>query len=369
MKIICSKSNLLAGVNIVSKAVPSKTTMTILECILIDTTKGEIKLTANDMELGIETTIEGEIIEKGLIALDAKILLEMVRKLPDNDVTITTDASYKATITCEKAKFNIVGTAGEDFSALPQIDRSESISVSQFTLKEVIRQTIFSIADNLTNKILTGELFEIQKDVLKVVSSDGLRISLRRIHLKDSYPDKKVIVPGKTLSEISKILPGDTEKEVNIFFTNKHILFEFDSTTVVSRLIEGDYLKIDNILSADYETRVSINKKEFQNCIDRSTLLVKEGDKKPIILNIQDDVMELKMNSVIGSLNEEIDIAKTGKDLMIGFDPKFLIDALKVIENEQIELKLLNSKAPCFIKDEDETYTYLILPVTFSSVK
>ena len=369
MKIICSKSNLLTGVNTVSKAVPSKTTMTILECILIDATKGEIKLTANDMELGIETIIEGEIIEKGIIALDAKILLEMVRKLPDNDVTITTDASCKATITCEKAKFNIVGKAGEDFSGLPQIDRSESISVSQFTLKEVIRQTIFSIADNFTNKILTGELFEIQEDILKVVSSDGLRISLRRIHLKNSYPAKKVIVPGKTLSEISKILPGDTEKEVNIFFTNKHILFEFDSTTVVSRLIEGDYLKIDNILSADYETKVTVNKKEFQNCIDRSTLLVKEGDKKPIILNILDDVMELKMNSVIGSLNEEIDITKTGKDLMIGFDPKFLIDALKVIENEQIELKLINSKAPCFIKDEEETYTYLILPVTFSSVK
>lgn len=204
MKIICSKSNLLIGVNTVSKAVPSKTTMTILECILIDTTKGEIKLTANDMELGIETIIEGEIIEKGIIALDAKILLEMVRKLPDNDVTITTDASYKAIITCEKAKFNIAGKAGEDFSALPQIDRSESISVSQFTLKEVIRQTIFSIADNFTNKILTGELFEIQNDILKIVSSDGLRISLRRIHLKNSYPAKKVIVPGKTLSEISK---------------------------------------------------------------------------------------------------------------------------------------------------------------------
>lgn len=137
---------------------------------------------------------------------------------------------------------------------------------------------------------------------------------------------------------------------------------------MVSRLIEGDYLKIDNILSADYETKVTIHKKEFQNCIDRSTLLVKEGDKKPIILNIQDDVMELKMNSIIGSLNEEIDITKMGKDLMIGFDPKFLIDALKVIDDEQVEIKLLNSKAPCFIKDNEETYTYLILPVTFSSV-
>lgn len=368
MKIICSKANLLNGVNTVSKAVPSKTTMTILECILIDATKGAITLTANDMELGIETIIDGEIIEKGIIALDAKIFLEMVRKLPDNDVTIETDPSYKATITCEKAKFNIVGKSGEDFSYLPLIERSESICISQFTLKEVIRQTIFSIADNFTNKILTGELFEINGDVLKVVSSDGLRISLRRIHLKNSYPARKVIVPGKTLNEVSKILPGETDKDVNIFFTDKHILFEFDNTTVVSRLIEGEYLKIDNILSADYETKIKVNKKEFQSCIDRSTLLVKEGDKKPLILNILDDVMEIKMNSIVGSLDEEMDISKMGKDLMIGFDPKFLIDALKVIDDEEVEIKLLNSKAPCFIKDAEENYIYLILPVTFSSV-
>ena len=368
MKIICSKSNLLNGVNTVSKAVPSKTTMSILECILIDANKGEIKLTANDMELGIETVIDGEIKEKGIIALDAKIFLEMVRKLPDNDVTIETDATYKATITCEKAKFNIVGKSGEDFSYLPQIERSESIVVSQFTLKEIIRQTIFSIADNFTNKILTGELFEINGDVLKVVSSDGLRISLRKIQLKNSYPAKKVIVPGKTLNEVSKILAGDIDKDVNIFFTDKHILFEFDNTTVVSRLIEGEYLKIDNILSADYETKIKLNKKEFLGCIDRSTLLIKEGDKKPIILNILDDVMELKMNSIVGSLDEELDISKMGKDLMIGFDPKFLIDALKVIDDEEIEIKLLSSKAPCFIKDDEENYIYLILPVTFSSV-
>ena len=368
MKIICSKTNLLNGVNTVSKAVPSKTTMSILECILIDANKGEIKLTANDMELGIETVIDGEIKEKGIIALDAKIFLEMVRKLPDNDVTIETDATYKATITCEKAKFNIVGKSGEDFSYLPQIERSESIVVSQFTLKEIIRQTIFSIADNFTNKILTGELFEINGDVLKVVSSDGLRISLRKIQLKNSYPAKKVIVPGKTLNEVSKILAGDIDKDVNIFFTDKHILFEFDNTTVVSRLIEGEYLKIDNILSADYETKIKLNKKEFLGCIDRSTLLIKEGDKKPIILNILDDVMELKMNSIVGSLDEELDISKMGKDLMIGFDPKFLIDALKVIDDEEIEIKLLNSKAPCFIKDDEENYIYLILPVTFSSV-
>ena len=368
MKLICSKSNLLRGVNIVSKAVPTRTTMAILECILIDASTNEIKLMANDMELGIETKIEGTIEERGVIALDAKIFSEIVRKLPDNDVVIETDASFKTVISCEKAKFNIVGKSGDDFSYIPYIEKNESIVISQFTLKEVIRQTIFSIADNDNNKLMTGELFEINGNLLKVVSSDGLRISLRRIELKNTYPDKKVIVPGKTLNEISKILSGDADKDVNLFFTDKHILFEFDNTTVVSRLIEGEYLKIDNILSADYETKVKINKREFLSCIDRSTLLVKEADKKPIILDIKDDVMELKMNSIVGSLDEEIDIVKNGKDLMIGFDPKFLIDALKVIDDEDIEIKLLNPKAPCFIKDEQESYIYLILPVTFSTV-
>lgn len=368
MKLVLSKSNLLNGVQIVSKAVPNKTTMSILECILIDATKDSITLTANDMELGIETTIEGDILQKGIIALDAKIFLEIVRKLPDNEITIETDDSYKTTITCEKAKFTIIGKSGEDFSYLPEIEREDSIIVSQFTLKEVVRQTIFSIADNDNNKLMTGELFEINGNELKVVSLDGHRISIRKITLKDSYEPRKVVVPGKTLNEISKILPGDADQDVSIFFTDKHVVFEFDQTVVVSRLIEGEYFRIDQMLSSDYETKVKINKKELLNCIDRATLLIKEGDKKPIIINIIDGAMELKINSIIGSMNEEIDITKSGKDLMIGFNPKFLIDALRVIDDEEIDIYLVNPKAPCFIKDAEEKYIYLILPVNFTTV-
>ena len=368
MKLICSKSNLLNGVQIVSKAVPNKTTMSILECILIDASKGEIKLTANDMELGIETIIDGEILEKGMIAIDAKIFLDIVRKLPDSNITIETDSNYKMTITCEKAKFNIIGKSGEDFSYLPKIERYDSIIVSQYTLKEVIRQTIFSIADNDNNKIMSGELFEINENELKVVSLDGHRISIRKIELSNYYPNKKVIIPGKTLNEISKILTGGADDDVVISFTSKHVVFEFDNTTVISRLIEGEYFKIDQMLSSDYETKVKIYKREFLNCIDRATLLVKEGDKKPIIINITDGNMELKINSTVGSMNENIDIEKSGKDLMIGFNPKFLIDALKVIDDEEIDIYLVNPKAPCFIKDANEKYIYLILPVNFTTV-
>ena len=201
-----------------------------------------------------------------------------------------------------------------------------------------------------------------------MVSLDGHRISIRKIQLKDSYEPRKVVVPGKTLNEVSKILPGDAQSDVVISFTPKHIVFEFDNTMVVSRLIEGEYFKIDQMLSSDYETKVKINKKEFLNCIDRATLLVKEGDKKPIIINITDGSMELRINSVLGSMNEDIDIEKSGKDLMIGFNPKFLIDALRVIEDEEVELYMVNPKAPCFIKNPEESYIYLILPVNFSTV-
>ena len=368
MKIVCSKSNLVKGVSIVSKAVPSKTTMPILECILIDATTDLIKLTANDMELGIQTEIEGEIIDRGMIAIDAKIFSEIVRKLPDNDVVIETDENLQTIITCEKAKFNISGKPGEEFSYLPIIEKDDSIEISQFTLKEVIRQTIFSISDTESNKMMTGELFEIKDNILRVISLDGHRISIRKIELKDDVNNKKLIVPGKTLIEISKILSGEAESMVNISYTNNHIVFEFDRSIVVSRLIEGEYFKIDQMLSNDYDTKVRINKKELLNCIDRATLLVKEGDKKPIIITIGDEVMELKIKSQIGSMDEEIFINKEGKDLMIGFNPKFLIDALRVIDDEEVTLYLMNAKAPCFIKDEEESYIYLILPVNFNAV-
>ena len=367
MKIICSKANLVKGVSIVSKAVPSRTTMPILECILIDASANEIKLTANDMELGIETVIEGEIVERGIIALDAKFFSEIVRKLPDNEVVIESDDSFQTIITCEKAKFTIAGKSGEDFSYLPYIEKNESITISQFTLKDVVRQTIFSIADNDTNKLMTGELFEINENRLRVVSLDGHRISIRNIELKENYSPLKVVVPGKTLQEISKILTGEAEDMVDIYFADNHILFEFDQTKVVSRLIEGEYFHIDQMLSSDYDTKVKVNKREFLSCIDRATLLIREGDKKPIILNIQDGSLQLKINSFAGSMNEELEIDKEGKDLLIGFNPKFLIDALRVIDDEEVTIYLMNAKAPCFIKDDEESYIYLILPVNFNA--
>ncbi len=366
MRIICEKSDLLKSINIAIRAVPVRTTMPILECILIEARGNEIRLTANDMDLGIETKVSGLIEETGTLAVEAKMLSEIVRKLPDSAVTIASDKNYTVTITCEKAKFVISGKSDDDFSYLPAVEREDSVEISQFTLKNLINQTIFSIAANENNKMMSGELFEIRSGYLRVVSLDGHRISIRRVELRESCPDRKVIVPGKTLQEISKILSGEMDDMIRLSFARNHLVFEMEGTTVVSRLIEGEYFSIDQMISTDYETKLVVNKREFLSCIDRATLFVREGDKKPIILDIRDDELTLSIDSPLGSMNEELAIMKEGKDLMIGFNPRFLIDALRVIDEEEVTLYMVNPKAPCFIRDEDETYTYLILPVNFT---
>ena len=366
MHIICDKSKLIEGMNIVLKAIPGKTTMMILECVVIEVKDNQIKLIANDLQLGIETLIDGEIKQEGSVAVGAKVFFEIIRKLPSDNVSITVDEDYHMNISCGKAKFNIMAKATDEFPYLPNIVKDKNVNISQFTLKDIIRQTVFSISDNENAKVMTGELFEIHDSELKVVSLDGHRISIRKVKLNRSYDDVSVIIPGKTLIEISKIINGGMDDEVSIFFTDKHVLFEFEDTIVLSRLIEGEYYKIDKMLSTDYETKVTVNKREMLECIDRSTLLLKESDKKPVIIDVQDDYMKFAMNSAIGSMDEDIDASKEGKDILIGFNPRFLMDALRVIDEDEITMYMINPKAPCFIRDQEETYIYLILPVNFN---
>lgn len=364
VKISCPKSSLMNGINIVSKAVSTKSTMTNLQCILIEASLSEIRLIANDIEIGIETIIEGNISEAGKIALDAKLLSDIIRRLPDSEVIIETNANNQANIRCERSKFNIPGTGGEDFNYLPEVEKNRSITISQLTLKDIINKTIFSISDQENTKIMTGELFEINGDELRVVSLDGHRISIRKVKLKESYDNMKVIVPGKVLSEMTKILNGGAEDDISIYVTDKHILFEFEQTKVVSRLLEGEFYKIDQMLTNDYETKFTINKREFLSCIDRASLFIKESDKKPIIMDIDNSNIYLKIDSSFGSMNEELEIKKEGKDIRIGFNPKFLMDALRAIDDEDVDIYMINPKSPCYIRDEENSYIYLILPVS-----
>nr|MCR4999521.1 DNA polymerase III subunit beta [Lachnospiraceae bacterium] len=360
-----SKEELKKGVDIVSKAVPTRTTMAILECILIDASSDEIKLIANDMEIAIETTIEGQVIERGVIAVDARWFGNLVNELQNKngEITIETNEKFQTKITCDSLVIDVISKSGEDFPNIPIIQRNQPIVISQFTLREIIRQTIFSVSKEDKIKILTGELFEISGNKLKVVSLDGHRVSIRNIELKDSYEDRKIIVPGKTLQEIRKIIGGSSEDNTSIFVTDNHIIFEFDKTVVVSRLLEGEYFNISQMISSDYETMIKINKKEFYNSIKLSTSMFNEEDKKPIIMNVEDNKLNLKLSSFIGNFDENIDITKEGKNLQIGFNPKYFIDALNVIEDEEVTIYMLDYKNPCLIKNDKEDYIYVILPV------
>ena len=288
MKISIRKANLLQGITTVSKAVSNKTTHPILSCILVEASGGVIKLTANDMEIGIESYVDGTVIEDGKVALEAKLFSDFIRKLPDSEISIESDKENKTLIKCERLEFNLPGKSGNDFSNLPVVSKDKYITISQFALRDVINQTIFSISDNENNKLMTGELFEVSNNRLSVVSLDGHRISIRYIDLKGDNSDIKVVVPGKSLSDISKIMNGGVDDPVNIYFNENNILFEFDNTKVVSRLIEGEYFRISHMLSVDYQIKMKINKREFLDSLDRATLLIKESDKKPIRLSIGD---------------------------------------------------------------------------------
>ena len=367
MKILCAKTQLMAGVNTVSKAVSYKTTMDILQCILIEAYDGKIRLTANDTELGIETVIDGQILEQGQIALEAKIFSEIIKKSPDSEIFIETETNGKTNIECEQIHCSIMGKAGDDFTHLPEISRENMLSISQFDLKETINQTIFSISDNENNKLMTGELLKVTGDTFSLTSLDGHRISVRRVTLSESYPDMEVIVPGKSLSEVSKILTGDAEEQVSLSITDKHIMFSFDRTRVVTRLLKGKFYNIDQMLSTDYETRITVNRMDFLRCLDRSSLFTRESDKKPIILKMENDRMEIMISSQIGSMQEQLAITKEGKDLVIGFNPRFLSDALRSIDEEEVSVYLINSIAPCTFRDEERRYLYLILPINVNN--
>ena len=365
MKISASKSELIKSINIVLRAVPSKTTMNILNCILIDASVDEIRLTANDMELGIETIVQGMILQRGIICLDAKLLSEIVRKLPDAEVVIETDDNYQTLITSENSVFHIVGKDPSEFPHLPMIEKEDPVVLSQFQLREIIRQTIFSIALNDSNRILTGEYLEIRENELRIVGLDGHRIAIRQLTLDKSYHEHKVIIPGKTLSELMKILTGEQDDLVSLYFTRNEILFEMDGTIVISRLIEGNYFRIDQMLSNDYETTVVLKKTDFMNSVDRAMLFTSESEKRPLVLSVESNSINMKINSQLGSMSDTLEIEKEGKDLKIGFNPKFILDALRVIDDEKITVYFLNAKAPCFIKDEEQSYIYMVLPVNF----
>lgn len=363
MKIICNRNDLLIGVNTVLKGVSTRTTLPILQCILLQTNNDKLKLVSNDLEIGIESTVSANIIETGSIAIEAKIFSEIVKRLPDSNIEITVDENNLMSIKCEKSNFNIPGQNADEFIPLPNVSKDNKIILSQFSLKEMIRQTIFSISLEEIRPILTGELIEIKKGKLNMVSVDGFRISIRSKEIITDIQSLKVVVPGKSLNELYKILSNDEEK-IKIYFTDKHILFEISNSIVVTRLLEGDFPNYEQIFSKDYETLIHINRKKLYMGIERAALIARESNKNPIKFQVSDNNLIITSNTEIGNVYEEIEIIKEGREIEIAFNPKYLLDALKVIDDEEIVLQFTNALNPCIIRQMDvDDYKYLILPI------
>ena len=338
MKLTCSKDLLLQYINIVNKAVSNRTTLPILECILLTADEKGFVMTGNDLEIGIKTApIEAEIEERGEVAIEARIFNEIVRRLNGESVTIETDDKFAVTILSGTSEFKIMGQS---------------------------RQTIFSIAQDGSKPVLTGELFELKNNSVNVVSVDGYRISFRKNSLMMGSGETEVIVPGKTLSELNKILSQEEDDTLSMYLTEKHILFDLGNAVMVSRLIEGDFIRYAQSFSEDYKTKMIVDKSELIQALERASLVSRDNRKTPVRLMLRNGGMDITARSDMGTAHESIAAEVEGDDLSIAFNPRYLIEALRSIEDETVKMIFMASLSPCTILPVDgDAFKYLILPL------
>ena len=366
MNIKCKKNILLTNINIVLKSVASRTTMPILECILLTADREGFRMISNDLELGIETAnIDADIMEKGSVALDARMFSDIIKNMPDGDISITVDEKNVTIIENGKTKFKIMGQNGEDFPVLNTVEKEEKYSISSSLIKNMIRQTKFSVSSDESKPVLTGELIEIKEGYLNIVAIDGFRVSFRRTEISKDFKNAEVVVPAKALNEIIKILSDKEDSLVNLYFNENYILFELDSCIIVSRLLDGEFLKYEQIFTEDYNTKIEINRLSFLNSLERASLISKDNKKTPVKLEIkEDESLVITSNTEFGTSYEEVSIDLEGEVLSIAFNPRYLIEALKAIDDEKVLIQFITSLSPCIIKGIDNSdYKYLILPL------
>lgn len=366
MKIICSKELLINNINIVSKAVATKTTLEILECILLTADAKGFRLIANDLEIGIETAnIEAEIEETGSVALEAKFFSEIIRNLPEERVEIETDEKNVTVIKSGKTEFKLLGRNPEEFPRLAEVEKENKYSIKPVIFKNMVRQTVFSVSIDESKPVLTGELLEIKDESFNMVSIDGFRVSFRKTDADPGYKETSVVVPAKALSEISKILTDKEDGMLNLYFTENQILFELDSCVMIARLLEGEFIKYEQIFTDDYTTKIEIDKLMLLRSLERASLISKDNKKTPVKLNIQEDGnVIITSNTDISNSYEELKADVEGSGLTIAFNPKYLIDALKAIDESVIAIQFMTDLSPCIIKSTSgDSYKYLVLPL------
>lgn len=365
MKITIDKQEFMEAINRAVKAVPTKTTMPIMECFLLEAYGNEIKLTANDFELGIETKICGMVLENGSVALNAKLLSDIIRKMPENSIYLETDGKWNTTLTCEKCVFHLNGQDAAAFTPIQIIAKDRAITLKQKILKDMIKKTIFSVSKNDKSKLMTSINILINNDqCMRMTALDGHRIAIRYADISTPIKEKiNVNIPGKSMDEVGKLLSEDEEEEVILYLEDTHVLFQIGQTLVTSRLVDGDYYRVDQMISPDWSTKLTVGRVALANAIDRAALFIRTEDKKPVKFDIRETEVSIMGDSPFGSLKEEMDVKKEGKNMLIAFNPYYLLDCLKVIDDESIEWCMTNPKAPSYIRNDEAGYLYLILPV------
>ena len=374
MKFECPKSVLNDIVNIVQKSIASKTSHPILECIKIDAQRdGHVVFTSNSIELCIEYTSQINVSEEGTIALPSKIFGEIVRRLPEGDVKISSDRkTYITDIECEQSIFNIQGMGIEEFPNVPIVDEEYRTKISQKELKQIIRKVFPFISPMETRKpVLTGALFDFKGDVLSVVGTDSHRLAVINTKVDINSLPKKFVVPGNTLSKVSQLLEDDDESTVEIIVSDKNIMFDFGCFQVYSRLLEGEFLKYEVILSAANAIKIKADKESIVNSFERASLIInddlssKTENKMPVRLNISYNKIEISCKTVKGYVNDTVSVDQEGGDLLIGLNCKFMLDALNACDDENVVMEFSAPTSGCFIKPEDgsDKYTFMVLPV------
>ena len=364
MNILCSKTLLIKSVNTVIRAVSQKTTMPVLQCILLEAKDDVFTLTANDLDIGIRSTSEATIRKPGKVAVNAKIFSEIIRRLPDEEVLIETDNQDNILIQSGNSKFNIPGQSGEDFPPIQDVQSDNQMVLPQNEFRLMVQKTIFSIAqEDAGRPVLTGELIDIHDGFLHVVAVDGFRISMQKTEISGNR-NFKMTVPGKSLNELTKILSQDDADSMNVKFTGHHILFDLGDTVFVSRLLEGDFLNYESKLYMDATARVLVRTKDLLDSIDRAALISKENKKSPVRFDIRQDKMIITSNNEAGSAYEEVPLQLDGEGLVTAFNPRYFMEALRAVDDENVVVQFTSSLSPCIIHGEKaDTFRYFILPI------
>lgn len=366
MRFSSTKDNLSYGVQVVQRAVSTKNPLPILSGIMIKTKDGHLHFTATDLEMGIECSVPVSVIEDGGVVLPAKYFSEIVRKLPDIKIDIDVNRENNNTlIKYGKSEFNLLGMSPDDFPILPSIDSETTLVIKQDLFKNMIKQVGFAVSTDDNRPVFTGILMEIEESEIKLVATDTHRLAFRKgtTENKETELSKTVIIPGKTLNELNRIMSGESE-DLKISFGENQVVFEMTGVKLISRLIEGQFPNYKQVIPQGCKTKIKIQTKEFLESTERASLLAKEGSNV-VKVSVKDGNMVINSNSPeIGKIEEQMAVEMEGEEAQIAFNSKYLIDVLKNIEAEEILLELTGSLSPGIIKPaEGENYLYLILPI------